>query len=240
MPKENKRTAGEEDPDAALKGPQDGDPITSDEEEEVEEPPETGKKKAEPIDPTKFLTDQITELRREMLQLRTQRDKKEETPKEKEKEPEWGKALFEDPENTIAALRKSIREEITKDLRTDYQTDQNQRQFWNGFFERHPDLRPDRDLVEVTMHANMDKLGNLAVEEASDKLAELTRERILRYSGADDGRKGGKKKPLAEGANPPRKAAEQKKPEGPVTLSQIIKARRAAHNAPPGKRGSAA
>lgn len=219
-------------------GPQDGDPGNEpDEGAEVDQPEE---KKQEP-DPLAYLKDEVRRLSGELQTLRATNRPPEDAGKKKEAEPEpeWDKILFEQPKEAVALLRKQIKEEITSEMQGRYTTDQNQRQFWNGFFEQNPDLRQDRDLVEVTMHANLAELGNMKVEEAATRLAELTRERILRYSG--DKQNGGKKKPQAEGANPPRpknKTPEEKKP---ATLAEIIKARRAKHSAPsPGNRGSAA
>lgn len=195
---------------------------------------------AKPPDPILQLQEQIRELRREVGERRNAPPPKEEPPPKVEEEIQWDKLLFENPKEAVAKLRSSIKEEVTNSLRDSYTQDQNTRQFWTGFFDKYPELKVDKDLVEVTLHANISSLGNLKVEDAADKLAELTRDRILRYSGKHS-ENGVRKKPQAEGANPPRPRGKREEPAKPITLSQIIKARRAQKTAPPpGNRGSAA
>lgn len=108
---------------------------------------------------------------------------------------DWDKELFASPK---AALRKAVeiaKEETTRELRAEYQRDNGTRQFWDRFYSKHPDLRDDHDLVEVTLNSNLSTLSNIRVEDAYDKLAELTRERIIRYAGG--ARRG--RKAVAEG-----------------------------------------
>lgn len=96
---------------------------------------------------------------------------------------DWDKELFANPKE---ALRKAVNIASTqteKKLRTEYQRDNGTKEFWNKFYRKHPDLQDDHDLVEVTLNSNLADLANIRVEDAYDKLAELTRERILRYAG---------------------------------------------------------
>lgn len=234
MAKEPKKAVGPG-PNGELPEDQVEDQVEKGEDDAEEQP-------AQKPDPVQFLRDQVRDLTRDLQTLRDSR--RNETappgqPRKEEPDPELDKMLFEKPKEALAILRKSIKDEVTRELQSSYRQDQNTQQFWSGFFERHPDLRGDRDLVEVTLNSNLSELGGLKVEAASDRLADLTRERILRYQGPTD--KTAKKKAQAEGNNPPRPGKKQSEPAKAVTLSEIIKARRAARSGPPpGNRGSAA
>jgi hypothetical protein len=132
--------------------------------------------------------------------------------------------LFSEPQKAIQKIREEVGKEIENKLTQRYVQDQNNIRFWGTFDEKFPDLKSDRDLVEMTMNANISELANIPVEEAMEKIAELTRGRIQRYTKSrPQGRR-----PYAEGASPPmppRQAAEDDKPP---SLSEIVRRRRAA------------
>jgi hypothetical protein len=131
--------------------------------------------------------------------------------------------LFTEPKRAVAKLREQVRQEIEQSLTQKYTQDQNTQKFWTAFDTKYPDLKDDRDIVEVLLNKNLDTLANVPVEDAMEKLAELTRTRISRYTKAPP-----RKRPFAEGAaspTPPRQAAED---EAPPSLSDIVRRRRAA------------
>lgn len=96
---------------------------------------------------------------------------------------DWDKELFASPKDAIRKAVQIAKDETTQALRAEYQRDNGTRNFWDKFYAKHPDLRDDHDLVEVTLNSNLPDLANIRVEDAYDKLAELTRDRILRYVG---------------------------------------------------------
>lgn len=138
-----------------------------------------------------------------------------------------GALLFTEPEKAIERIRQEVKAEIETDLTRKYNQDQNTQKFWSAFDQKYPDLKSDRDLVEMTMNGNLATLANIPVEDAMEKLAELTRNRISRYTKSrPQGRR-----PFAEGASPPTPPRQQQEEETPPSLSDIVRRRRAArHN----------
>lgn len=136
-------------------------------------------------------------------------------------------ALFWDsPAQALDRYKQSIVQEV----RGEQAKVSSQQQFWNDFYVEHQDLREDDDLVKLTLNANIGTLADMPVKEASAKLADLTRQRILKYSGGEKrgGNENGKTRVFTEGGQhrmPPKK---QEQPEAPKTLGELIKARKAA------------
>ena len=96
---------------------------------------------------------------------------------------DWDKELFANPKEALKKAVNIARETTAKELRAEYQRDNGTREFWRKFYDAHPDLKSDHDLVEVTLNSNLSDLANIRVEDAYTKLADLTRDRILRYAG---------------------------------------------------------
>jgi hypothetical protein len=112
---------------------------------------------------------------------------------------------------------------VKADLTRDYQKEQGTKVFWDKFYDKNKDLKQDQDLVETTLKSNLNDLANIPVEDAMKKLADLTRDRIMRYAGGKP--KGGGKKAVAEGSSPPSAPRATPEPDAPSSLSDIIKAR---------------
>lgn len=151
------------------------------------------------------------------------------TPKapDPEPEPDWEDLMFKDPKEYHKRLRQSIEKDIKSELTETYTRDQSTKDFWNAFYTDHADLKGDDDLVRTILQANLAELAPMPVKAAGDKLAELTRSRILKYTG---GKIPSGKKAVAEGsghATPKPVAVEENKV---VTLSQLLRARRAKRN----------
>lgn len=137
--------------------------------------------------------------------------------------PEEFEQLFWD--NPAAALEK-YKASILTEIRTETGKTQSAQTFWNDFYSDNEDLKKDSDLVQLVLNQNMASLADLPVAEAKVKLADLTRQRILRYSGDNKG--GDRKRVVVEGSQhrlPKDKPAE---PEAPKTLGELIRARKAA------------
>jgi hypothetical protein len=139
-------------------------------------------------------------------------------------EDDLAQLLFTEPQKAIAKIREQVGQEIEGKLTQKYVQDQNNIKFWSAFDERFPDLKGDRDMVEMLMNQNLSTLANIPVEDAMEKIAELTRSRIQRYTKSRP--KG--PRPFAEGANPPMPPRQQEEDEKPPSLSDIVRRRRAA------------
>lgn len=151
------------------------------------------------------------------------------TPKEQPKPPagketDWDNLMFTNPKEAVALIKKEAVAEAKADLRAEYQQDQGTKKFWDGFYETHKDLKEDHDLVEVTLNSNLAALAGMPVPQAMEKLADLTRERLLRYSG---GVKPKGKKAVVEGSGGPTPRPKIESEETVTSLTDIIRSRRA-------------
>lgn len=189
---------------------------------EVDPPADDAPKK----DAVTILREQVEALTGEVTRLRTSRPQKEvepPAPTPKEEEPDWEKLWFEDPKAAVRLIKEQTKREVEERVKKDYTQDVRQREFWSEFYDQHEDLRDDDDLVKLTLQNNLRELQDLPVGDASKRLAELTRERIVRYAG---GRKHPVKRVEVEGSSRP--SAEQRVEEDTniVTLGDLIKRRR--------------
>lgn len=145
--------------------------------------------------------------------------------KVEEPEPDWEKLMYDDPKGFVNTLSGRIAKQVSSELGNKYQKDQGEKDFWNEFYDENSDLKEDRDLVQATLTRNINILGDLPVSQARKKLADLTRERIMGYK--RERKDDATPKVRVEGARSPKapkKAAEDNKI---VTLSDIIRSRRA-------------
>ncbi len=142
-----------------------------------------------------------------------------------EPEPDWETELFQDPAGTLKKFGDRVAKNVETKLRGDYDREKGTERFWNGFFEANPDLKNDRDIVEMTLSKNLPQMANMPVSDAMEKLADLTRQRIMKYSKPPSGRKAS-----VEGGEAPQPASEPQEPGEPVTqkrsISQLIRDRR--------------
>lgn len=187
---------------------------------------DTPPKKEVPVKKERDLTAELDELR-----LKLSRTEGElaalRTPKQKPAapaEPDWEELLFTDPKQAVSLLKKTIRDEVVGEVTNSYKKDQGEKDFWNGFYKANDDLKDDDDLVKATLQKHLGELADMPVSKAAERLAELTRERIMRYTGQTP--KGGKKA-VTEGAGQPTPGRKAPEPQKAVTLSDIIRARRA-------------
>jgi hypothetical protein len=189
-------------------------------EDEPEEEPED--------DPVATMQKQIDQMKadhvKEMDALRrtippvTPKEPKEEKPKTSYKD-----LIFTDPDAAVDLIKKEAVAEAEGKLRGQYERDQGTQKFWTGFYEKHKDLKDDKDLVELTLNSNLPSLANIPVDDAMKKLADLTRERIIRYSG---GTRPKGKKAVAEGNSPPSERRPAAIGAEVTSLGDVIRARR--------------
>lgn len=213
-----------------------------DEQEEQEQPQRTGRQQEAPQGLTQA---EIRALFAEEFAKATRSQQKPGEQQEQVQPPEdavdWEDLMFRNPKEAVKLIKKQAVAEARAALRAEYQTDQGTKDFWNEFYRKNPDLNRDQDdtLVQGVMQTHMAELAPLPVSEASKKLAELTRDRIMQYRG--DTRRNTSRVQV-EGANPPRPGRREVNEDKVTSLSDVIRARNSsrARQAPTGKKGTAA
>lgn len=138
-------------------------------------------------------------------------------------EVDWETELYRDPKETLRRYGEIVEQRVERRLTAKYQQERGQSKFWEDFYRENKDLKKDHDLVQATLQSNMSALANIPVPEAMEKLADLTRERIMRYSGKTSGRKA-----RIEGNDPPQPRPQPREERTVVTLGDIIRNRREA------------
>jgi hypothetical protein len=136
---------------------------------------------------------------------------------------DWETELYADPKGALKKYGNIVKAEVTRDLTSKYQQERGQTRFWDDFYKAHKDLKNDHFLVQATLTANLNDLANVPVAEAMNKLADLTRENIMRYS-----KKGSGRKARVEGNDPPQPRPQPREEPTVVTLGDILRARREA------------
>jgi hypothetical protein len=139
---------------------------------------------------------------------------------------DWDELLFKDPKAALKLHGDMVAKQVKRELTADYQRDQGEQRFWSDFYARNEDLKNDHALVVSTMNANFNTIGNMRSDLAAEKLADLTRAEILRYSKRTVDGPAKKSRAFAEGAAPA-KPRTPRAPETNVTsLSDVIRQRR--------------
>jgi len=204
--------------------PQDGDEYSEDQQPTQAE----GRRRDTSQEPDPFadLRREMDALRRDNESLRRAIPPAAPAPApEPEAEPDWETLIFQDPKEALRLHGERIREQTKRELRGEYQQEQGTQRFWEEFYREHSDLSDDHDLVSSTMNKHIAEIANLPVSEAMDRLADLTRQRIVKYS-----KRGGESRrtrAIAEGSNAPTPRAAAVPETNVTTLSSLIKARRA-------------
>lgn len=205
------------------------DQFDEDEEEQEEDPDFSAerKKAAEPNSELEQLRRELELNRREIedLRRRTPVEPAVRNQPEAEEEPDWDELLFKDPKAAMKLHGERVAKSVREELRREYAQDQGTNQFWSDFYKDHPDLEGDDDLVQTMLNSNLAKLGGMPVKKAMDELADLTRQRIMRYSNGKGRRPGNRA--VAEGASAPRPGRPAPAADKVVTLSDIIRNRKA-------------
>lgn len=184
-----------------------------------------------PDDPIKSLQDELRAMRDELKALK--KPATPTTPATPPRQPSESEDDYKDFENEFfsnptEAIRKRderLARRIASQLTTQYRQEQQQQKFWEGFYKKHKDLDREKDafLIESVLQRHITELQDLPTNDAAERLAELTREQIIRYSGGNVP-KGSNAK--AEGGNPPRPAAPPKEKENVTSLTDLIRQRK--------------
>lgn len=150
--------------------------------------------------------------------------------REEPKEPDINTLWFENPAEAYKRIKQEVRAEITRD----YQQDQALQRFWDGFYRTNDDLREDGWLAQAVFRDHFEDLADLPTVKAQEKLAELTRERILRLTRkVQPGNESTSRPALLEPASGERPArpAPRDDDEGPTSLGDAIRRRSEARRA---------
>jgi hypothetical protein len=139
--------------------------------------------------------------------------------------------VFEDPD---AAFRRH-EEEIIQKIERRYEGVQKAEKFWGRFYKDNQDtLDRDEDdfMVKAIMQEHADELGQLPETKIGERLAELVQDKLLRYSRRskleDSATDTTAARTRVEPASRSTPRAPAREPEGPTTMTDMIKARQAA------------
>lgn len=140
-------------------------------------------------------------------------------------EVDWGQEFYADPKSAVEKIKDVVR----KELRAEYTQDMGRREFWNKFYQKHPDLETSADLVQSILAANMSSLANKSIPDAIKDLSALTRARIASYIQGQGKNTRRTNRAQAEGAGPPaqRRSAQVEDDAPPQTLGNLIRGRAA-------------
>lgn len=192
-------------PDEAIMSgfPGDGDQLNT----RQADPPENDP----PVDPPPPVDPVVKQLQEMQAKLDRQAEEitqlRRATPPPAVKEPQapadddidWDQEFFASPKKALARHAEIVEKKVTDRLTAAYGRDRSTQAFWDQFYGKHPDLKTDHDLVDITLKSNLGEMSSMSVDKAMERLADLTRERILRYAGNNG--KPRAPKPKAEGAS---------------------------------------
>lgn len=180
-----------------------------------------------PNDPMAALTARMNALEAENANLRRAIPPAVPAPTAPASDPyddiDWETELYSNPKEALKKYGKIVKDEVSRDLTSKYQQERGQSKFWEDFYKDHKDLKDDHFLVQSTLSANMAALANVPVADAMNKLADLTRQNIMRYS-----QKGAGRKARVEGNDPPQPRPQPREEPTVVTLGDILRSRREA------------
>lgn len=176
----------------------------------------------------KDLQDRVSKQDEELARLRNKPPEKTDLrPNPKVDAIDWETELFTNTNEAIKKLTAQIRQEVAGELTQSYRKDQGEKQFWTDFYKSNKDLKEDTDddLVKAMLAKHYNELADLPTKKAGSRLAELTRERIMQYTGKTPKGSG---RAVAEGSSQGTSGTKSdEEPPKPATLSDIIRARRA-------------
>ena len=149
------------------------------------------------------------------------------TPEPEEEEVDWDNLIFTDPKKALDLTAERVRREVTRELRGEYQREQSTTRFWTEFYKKNDDLKADKDIVEMMLSKHMADLADVPVDKAMEKLADLTRERVMKYSNNRGGQRKRTRAVTTGASNGARPAAAKSDVKATASsLTSIIKNRR--------------
>lgn len=164
---------------------------------------------------------------------------RDEPDDEDDEDAELDALMFTDPAKYRKIMREQLRKDILKEVRSEYSADQGQKTFWRDFYDENDDLKEYDFIVRSTLQENMSDLKDMQTAEAAKKLAELSRDKLLKIAKKmGKGRRGSDESEHVEGGAPARRGRDSlpqeledqdvadKKAGMPLTLGGMLKLRR--------------
>lgn len=146
--------------------------------------------------------------------------------------PRYQRELLEYMDAAVSAREKKLREDYEQ-ARTQDKAEEQRQKTWQAyvgrFYESNPDLKGEEDLVDLVWKSHFTELKDLSLDDGFTKLANLTRERMLRYTGKV--RTPEESPTHLESSGPRAPAPRRSEDEKPSSLSSIIRARQARQRA---------
>ena len=99
-----------------------------------------------------------------------------------EDDTDWDTYLLTEPAKALAEFGEKIRSEVLQEVQGQYNADQSTQKFWTSFYNQNPDLTEYDWIVDAVMSKNYSELGPLSPARAADKLAEYTKEELLKLT----------------------------------------------------------
>lgn len=96
-------------------------------------------------------------------------------PASEPQETDWDELAYNNP----SGFADKIIETVTEKLTGQYNAQTAMRDFWGDFYDKNEDLKGHKTIVQAVMNQNMATLGDMPANEASSKLADMTRETIV-------------------------------------------------------------
>lgn len=152
---------------------------------------------------------------------------------------DYGTQLFTNPNEVLAQIRR----EAVEQARSEFQPIRQQleefrqqnavKQFYSDFYQANADLRGSELIVEALATKNLDRLKTMSVDGARDELARLARQAELDVMKrrAVNAPAPPVQRTVIEGASPVPARAPTPTAAGHASLSETVKARRAARRA---------
>lgn len=85
--------------------------------------------------------------------------------------------IFEDPDKALELHEQ----QIIQKLKAQEQAKNAEKQYWDDFYTKNKDLNEDKDLVEFALGKHWNELKTLHPDQAMQKLAEYTRNTVVRF-----------------------------------------------------------
>ena len=196
--------------------------------QEVEVPPEVAEAiRQREQEFNQKLSEQGTELGALRRLVEERLPQQPEAPVTEQPQDVWENVLFEDPAKAKAMLMDDVRKLVADERDAVIQQTTQERarqQFWTQFYANNDDLKGNEDIVEAIFAKNLAALQNLSPLDAADKIAELSRGRILKLMNSTPATSN---KPQVEPASPPTTPPAAPEPaSGSKSLTDSVKARR--------------
>lgn len=162
------------------------------------------------------------------LTLQVEKKHPEQITAQPDQKVDWEGLIFSNPEQAVELIEKNILKKVDErdsniktELETKYEREQAEKKYWNEFYKDNKDLKDADFVVKAIFQQHWNELGPMTPNQASKRLAELSREAILKLVPSNDS----KSVQVEGGATPSTKPSRTPEGEKIVTMGQIIRNR---------------